>query len=107
MNINGVPSSSSSPAAGLSQLDPNGAKGASARTDSYSSFGASLKEAILSVDRQLTGAGQEVARTVAGDSPDLHRTMAAMQTAGLSFQLGLQIRNKIIDAYNQIMQIQV
>jgi flagellar hook-basal body complex protein FliE len=71
------------------------------------SFGATIRGAVESINQQQVGAEQEIARTVAGDSPDLHRTIAALQTADLSFQLGLQVRNKVIGAYEEIMRMQV
>ncbi len=40
-------------------------------------------------------------------SPDLHKTIIALQTADLKFQLGLQVRNKLIGAYEEIMRMQV
>lgn len=78
-----------------------------ASPDGGASFGATIRGAIESIDRQQVGATHEIARTVAGDAPDLHRTIAALQTADLSFQLGLQVRNKFIGAYEEIMRMQV
>lgn len=99
MNVSAITSSQSSlmpaMAGGTGTAAPGG------------SFGSSIKSAIESIDKQQVNADQAVESTVAGDSPDLHRTMAALQMADLSFQLGLQVRNKAIDAYNQVMQMQV
>jgi flagellar hook-basal body complex protein FliE len=52
-------------------------------------------------------AEREVAAAVTGESPDLHRTIIALQTADLGFQLGLQVRNKLVGAYEEIMRMQV
>lgn len=71
------------------------------------SFGSTIQDLIESVDKQQTGAEFEIARTVAGDAPDLHRTIAALQAADLSFQFALQVRNKVIGAYEEIMRMQV
>jgi len=84
-----------------------GAIGGTAQAGSPGSFGSTIRNAMDSIDQQQVAADQEVAKTVAGESPDLHRTMATLQMADLSFQLGLQIRNKMIDAYQQVMQMQV
>jgi flagellar hook-basal body complex protein FliE len=37
----------------------------------------------------------------------LHDTMIAMEQADLSFRLMMQVRNKIVDAYQEIMRMQV
>jgi len=41
------------------------------------------------------------------EGQDIHNTMIAVEKADLSFQLMMQIRNKIISAYEEIMRIQV
>ena len=41
------------------------------------------------------------------DGQDVHNTMIAVEKADLSFQLMMQIRNKIVNAYEEIMKIQV
>jgi flagellar hook-basal body complex protein FliE len=42
-----------------------------------------------------------------GESQDLHNTVIAMQKADLSFQMMMQVRNKIVQAYQEIMRMQV
>lgn len=70
-------------------------------------FGAAIGNAINSLDRSQKGAEFEIARAVTGESPDLHRTMIALQSADLNFQLALQVRNKLINAYEEVMRMQV
>jgi len=82
-------------------------KGAAPAQGSLSSFGSTLLNAIESLDRQQIGAEREIARAVAGESPDMHKTIATLQTADLSLQLALQVRNKVIGAYEEIMRMQV
>lgn len=108
MQINSVDSLSNSFAAQWADFGrARGAGAAAPALEGGPSFGSTIRGAIESINRQQVGAEQEVARTVAGDSPDLHRTIAALQTADLSFQLGLQVRNKFISAYEEIMRMQV
>ncbi len=71
------------------------------------SFGALVRGAVERLDRGQHKVEEEMARAVAGESPDLHRTMVALQTEDLSFQLALQVRNKVIGAYEEIMRMQV
>jgi flagellar hook-basal body complex protein FliE len=71
------------------------------------SFGSLVEGAVAALDRTQKGAEQEIARAVAGESPDLHRTIIALQTADLKFQFALQVRNKLVNAYEEVMRMQV
>ncbi|MEZ5308544.1 MAG: flagellar hook-basal body complex protein FliE [Pyrinomonadaceae bacterium] len=71
------------------------------------SFADTVKDAVASVEATQQSAEQQVADAVSGKSPDLHKTIIALQTADLKFQLGLQVRNKLIGAYEEIMRMQV
>ncbi len=75
--------------------------------NSGGNFGSLVKDAVESIDGTQKSADQEIAKAVTGESPDLHRTIIALQTADLKFQLGLQVRNKLIGAYEEIMRMQV
>jgi flagellar hook-basal body complex protein FliE len=44
---------------------------------------------------------------LSGEGEELHHVAIAAQQAELSFQLFMQVRNKIVTAYNQVMQMQV
>jgi flagellar hook-basal body complex protein FliE len=66
-----------------------------------------IRGAIERLDGQQKGAETEIAKAVTGESPDLHRTIASLQTAELSFQYALQVRNKFIGAYEEIMRMQI
>ena len=70
-------------------------------------FGSLVRNAVESLEKNQHQADQEIARAVAGESPDLHRTIVALQTSELNFQLALQVRNKLIGAYEEIMRMQV
>jgi flagellar hook-basal body complex protein FliE len=92
--------------AGASINAPGGVTGASADTFD-ASLGSALSRAVESLDRTQKGAELEIARAVAGESPDLHQTVIALQTADLQFQLAMQVRNKLVGAYEEIMRMQV
>jgi flagellar hook-basal body complex protein FliE len=70
-------------------------------------FGSVVTNALDSLNATQIGAEQEVAKAVSGESQDLHKTIIAIQSADLQFQLGLQVRNKLIGAYEEIMRMQV
>lgn len=70
-------------------------------------FGSLIKDAVESIDSTQKSAEQEISKAVTGESPDLHRTIIALQTADLKFQLGLQVRNKLVGAFDEIMRMPV
>ncbi len=74
---------------------------------SSSGFGEMLKDAISAVNELQVKSDQEVQKFMAGESQDLHTTVIAMQKADLSFQMMMQVRNKIVQAYQEIMRTQV
>ena len=64
-----------------------------------------LEGAINSVEQKSNLAAQSVERFLSGEGEELHTAMMATQRAGLAFELGLQVRNKVVQAYQQIMQM--
>mgnify|MGYP005849728131 FL=1 len=71
------------------------------------SFGKLLNNALESLNRLDNTASQAVARLAAGEDVDLHQVMIAVQEADIAFQLALQVRNKLVDAYHEVMRMQV
>ncbi len=70
------------------------------------SFAKILKESIEKVNAVQADADQTIKDFVAGNK-NIHETMIAVEKAGLSFQMMLQVRNKIIAAYEEVMRMQV
>lgn len=70
-------------------------------------FGEMLKDAISTVNELQKESDQQVQKLMTGESQDLHNTVIAMQKADLSFQMMMQVRNKIVAAYQEIMRMQV
>jgi flagellar hook-basal body complex protein FliE len=69
-------------------------------------FANALKEAINSVNDVQKDADVAVEKFARGDAT-IHETMIAIEKAGISFQLMLQVRNKIVSAYEDIMRTQI
>jgi|YelNatPaOPRAMG01_1025707.scaffolds.fasta_scaffold07492_8 flagellar hook-basal body complex protein FliE len=63
-----------------------------------------LKEAIEEVDRLQLEADQAIKELVVGKG-DLTATVLALEKADLSFRLMMQIRNKLIRAYEEVMKM--
>jgi flagellar hook-basal body complex protein FliE len=72
------------------------------------SFRAAMAEALQGVSQSQNEA-QRLQREVALDNPKvgLEETMVAMQKAQLGFQATLQVRNRLVAAYSEIMNMQV
>ena len=66
-----------------------------------------LSSAIQEVESAKTNADQSVASFLSGDGQDLHSTILATQRADLEFQMFLQVRNKVVSAYQEIMKMQM
>lgn len=77
------------------------------KSGSGEGFGSVMKDAVESIDQTQKSAEQEIAKAVTGESPDIHKTIIALQTADLKFQLGLQVRNKLVGAFDEVMRMQV
>jgi flagellar hook-basal body complex protein FliE len=68
-------------------------------------FFQALEGAIDKVEDLQSGAEQQVAGVLQGNGQDLHAALIAVEKADLSFQLMMQVRNKIVQAYQQISQM--
>jgi flagellar hook-basal body complex protein FliE len=69
-------------------------------------FGKLLNEAIQQVNDVEKGSQGELQKFLSNES-DLHSVMIALEKADLSFQTMMQVRNKIVQAYQEIMKSQV
>ena len=70
-------------------------------------FGDVLNSAIQNVEGARSAGAQAVENFLSGESGELHSTILAAQRASLSFDLFLQVRNKVVSAYQEIMRMQV
>lgn len=69
-------------------------------------FGSLLKGAIGAVDQPQQQASQAVDQFLHGNG-DLHNVALATERAELSFDLAMQVRNKVVSAYQEIMKMQL
>lgn len=70
------------------------------------SFGDVLKESINKVD-SLQKESDKAIQDLASGAGDVHNAMIAMEKANISFQMMMQVRNKIVSAYEEVMRTQV
>lgn len=81
---------------------------ASAGAAGVADFSEVLKNSIDKVNDTQKSANQMAEQMVAGDTTqNLHEVMIALQTASVSFQEMVQVRNKLVTAYQDMMNMQV
>ncbi len=91
------------PAALPPAATPAGATGA-APTDA---FGTLLDGLVSSVDAKQAAAQVQTTQVLMGDSGQLHQSVIAMQEASVAFSLMVQVRNKLVESYQELMRMQV
>jgi flagellar hook-basal body complex protein FliE len=62
---------------------------------------------VQSIDEKSKVAGRNVAALMAGEDMSLGETMISLQESQLSFQLMVEVRNKLLDGYQELMRMQV
>jgi flagellar hook-basal body complex protein FliE len=71
------------------------------------SFASVLEGAIQSVEQPGKQADTAIQNFLNGDGEELHTVALQVQRASLAFDLGLQVRNKIVSAYQEVMKMQI
>jgi flagellar hook-basal body complex protein FliE len=74
--------------------------------DAQPGFGAVLSTALEKVNELDTGANQQVGNLLKGGNADMSTVMIAVEKADVAFQLMMQVRNKIVSAYQDIEKLQ-
>jgi len=70
-------------------------------------FGSYLKNALGEVNQLQTMADKAIQNLVADGKGDLQETMVALEKADISFRFMMQVRNKVVEAYQEIIRMQV
>jgi flagellar hook-basal body complex protein FliE len=92
-----------SPLSGISQLGQANAEiGIGKAAEGRSDFASQLQAAFNRIERLHSDADQQIAGLLNGQGEDIHKVLIAVEKANLSFQLMMQVRNKIIQAYRDL-----
>jgi flagellar hook-basal body complex protein FliE len=75
--------------------------------DSPANFGEALKRYLGGVDRDQQASAAAVQDLIGGKTKDILPAVAAMAKADMSFKLLIGVRNKVIEAYKQTLNMQV
>ena len=76
-------------------------------TGEGNNFSDLLKNALNSVNNAISEANEAQQQVLSGESTDIHNTMIALQKADVSLKMMLEVRNKILEAYQEVMRTQI
>lgn len=90
------------------QSQASGTVGATAQEPAKTGFAGELKQSIERINElQQTSGAKTTAFQLGDPNVSLNEVMVAKQKAGLAFDMGVQVRNKLVSAYKEIMNMQV
>jgi len=98
-----VPGQGNQPCMRAGATDPLLAPGLSAGD----SFGSVLGKLVSDVNQKQTAANAAVDGLQSGSGVPLHQAVIAMEEANVSFQLMVEVRNKLLDSYQELMRMQI
>lgn len=70
-------------------------------------FGNMVTQGLESVNQQLQASQVDLQQLAVGNVENLHQIMIRMEESRLSFQLMMQVRNRLLEAYQDVMRMQV
>ncbi len=89
------------------ELDPGSFRQPVEGPDRSGSFADTLSRAVGSVDEAMKVSEMKTQDFIAGKSENVHDVMISMQKAQLSFQMMVEVRNKMIETYHEISRMQI
>jgi flagellar hook-basal body complex protein FliE len=97
-----------SPAASVTGLGDVGSVGTPGSSGSAGSgFGSMLTDAISSLNQTQNTASSDSVALATGQASDVTQVVTDVEKANLEMQLAVQVRNKAVDAYQEIMRMQI
>ena len=87
---------------GIPSLQPNGGVKSSA-----GAFQSALSDAIGRVEQFQQNSQSSIDKFLSGEDEEVHKVALATQQAELAFDLFMQIRNKVVSAYQEVMRMQM
>ena len=89
------------------EMERNGMVPTSPTRDAATTFSDMLRNSVDKVNEAQVQADTAIKEMVAGRNKNIHETMLTIEKADASLKLMMQVRNKILDAYREIMRMQV
>ncbi len=66
-----------------------------------------IRDVVCDVNAQQVNAGKAVQQMISGEADNIHDVMIAVEKARTSFDLLMEVRNKALDMYRELMRIQI
>jgi len=95
------------PISSIAPITPPEAPQAAKQPDAIDGFKSVLQNVLGNVEQSQNVAQKAAENFLSGGTEELHSMILASQRASLEFDLFLQVRNKVVAAYQQVMQMQV
>ena len=76
-------------------------------TPGQAAFGQLITEGLQGVNEQLKASQVDLQQLALGDAQNLHEVMIRLEESRISFQLVMQVRNRLLEAYQDVMRMQV
>lgn len=70
-------------------------------------FGSSLTNALNGLNQMQITSDQSIQKLAAGENLDLHQVMIAAEETDVSFRVAMAMRDKLVEAYQEVMRMQV
>ncbi len=70
-------------------------------------FSQILNDAVQDINQLQKNADEAIANVQMDNTASVHEALIALEKAGISFRAMMQVRNKILDAYQEVMRMQV
>lgn len=70
-------------------------------------FGSMLDGLVASVDAKQDASQAQARKVLLGDTDQLHQSVIAMQEASVAFTMMVEVRNKLVESYQELMRMQV
>lgn len=87
-------------ASGIEQASSAGVPGGN-------TFATMVSDGLQKVNEQLASSQTDLQRLAVGDAQNLHQIMIQLEETRMSFQLMMQVRNRLLEAYQDIMKMPI
>ncbi len=95
------------PVQGILSQDISGINKQDEKAAGIGSFGKALSNALEKVNLSQVKADEMIKGFLVGDVQDIHQVTIAMGEAKIMMQLAVEVRNKVIEAYQELSRMQV
>jgi flagellar hook-basal body complex protein FliE len=95
------------PVSNLDSVVTAAAAPAASGTNAVPDFGNVVGQGLAAVNQQLLSSETDMQKAAVGNDENLHHIMIRLEESRLSFQLLLQVRGRLLEAYQDVMKMQI